>query len=265
MEIEKRENFMVLKYVDSNMNIFRGVISRNDFFLDNFCEGDFEKMEKILANYTIDQKEDFCSVKIIEPFVLEYFLLKDDENPNIRNLYKKIQHLSEENIFLNRRLEKLEKIVNKNEIFIKGDLKEQNNEIFSHFDSENLKLQMKISNIEIRLGNSVLLPGYHGGILPKNLTYLSIKIGQFNSGNCTDFFDGDTLEPISQLTELEGFTIEFCSTKINIDLSPLAKCKKLRRLNFMPRSRTFTVPYIGPNTQIIEYTNGSYQIIQKND
>jgi len=65
MEIEKRENFMVLKYVDSNMNVFRGVISRNDFFLDNFCEGDFEKMEKILANYTIDQKEDFCSLKII--------------------------------------------------------------------------------------------------------------------------------------------------------------------------------------------------------
>jgi len=102
--------------------------------------------------------------------------LKDDENPNIRNLYKKIQHLSEENIFLNRRLEKLEKIVNKNEIFIKGDLKEQNNEMFSHFDSENLKLQMKISNIENRLGNSVLLPGYHGGILPKNLAYLLSKL-----------------------------------------------------------------------------------------
>ncbi len=78
MYILKKLDKITLKYVDSQMNIYKYDIIKDDCFLVNFCRNDFTKMEKLLKNYKIIENGDSYIFRVEEPIFLEYTLRKDE-------------------------------------------------------------------------------------------------------------------------------------------------------------------------------------------
>jgi len=253
MNIERNDERILIKYVDVNFNTFKCVITTDDVFVVNFCRRDLGKMEEILKKNTIIEMDDYYLFKVEEPIFLEYQLKKEkqEEITNLGLILEKFKILEE-------KLEKFNQIL------------DENRKMIVRLENENAKLQMKIGNIDYRLGDGILLPGYNGGIIPKETKHLQLvcKLECVNDllvYRSKDYFNGTSLEPISQLKELETIHITF-DKFINFDFLPLANCKKLKRIDFSPKNLDFHIhPNLGHTVKIKEISNGCYELIKKID
>ncbi len=106
MNIKCREGSILIKYIDSNNNKYKCVISENDLFFINFCRKNIEKMEKILRNGSIVKVDSDIIFRVEEPIFLEYILKKYEKKYENFEEYK---ILKEENIFYKKKILELEK------------------------------------------------------------------------------------------------------------------------------------------------------------
>jgi len=234
MNIERNDDRILIKYVDSNFNTFKCVITTDDVFVVNFCRRDLSLLEDILKNNTLIEMDDYYVLRVEKPIFLEYQLKKEkqEEITNLRLILEKFKILEEENRVMKENFEKFNQIL------------DENRKIIVRLENENTRLQMKIGNIDYRLGDGILLPGFLGGIIPRNTKYLFLyrhkspyediydytlrneEESQNYNGFHRCIFLGDSLEPLSQLQELEW--IQFGYFREEIDITPLFKCEKLR-------------------------------------
>ena len=113
MNIERNEEYILLKYMDSNFTKYRCIITKEDVFVVNFCKRNLEKMERILQNYILEKFDNYYLLKVEEPVFLEYQLKnKFDEHMNIVLFTERLKKLEEDNQKLNDRIQRLEKITN---------------------------------------------------------------------------------------------------------------------------------------------------------
>lgn len=135
-------------------------------------------------------------------------------------------------------------------------------EIIEKFEEKNRAIQTKIDILECRLGNSVFLPGYHGGVIPKNISELSLNFTQKRSG---EYFTGRSLEPLSALSELEKILFwEIKPDFYSLDFTPLASCKKLNHICITKadcsNSLKLMPPDLGPAVKVYEIWDCQYKV-----
>jgi len=126
MNIERNDERILIKYVDSNFNTFKCVITTDDVFVVNFCRRDLGKMEKLLLGGTINEMDEYYLLKLDEPVFLEYKLKKDENSivEIVDKLNLKISVLEEDKnnlIKINEELtQKLSKIEEENRQILKN-------------------------------------------------------------------------------------------------------------------------------------------------
>jgi len=181
------------------------------------------KMEKILKNYVIQEMDDHMILKVEDPVELQYILKKEK--------------LPEGEAFA----------------MIIGKLESIEEEIG--------KLQFRTSELEEQLENGVILPGYAGGVIPKDTTELLLgvkielhhtdfrRVAHPNSGNNKDTFYtswnnastafsrfnnnefiGKSIKPVVFLSNLQVFAFHY--NQDVKDFTPLGKCIHLTELYF---------------------------------
>lgn len=113
MNIERNEDRILIKYVDSNFMSYKCIITIEDIFIVNFCRKSLEKMEKILQNYVLEKIDDYYLLKIEEPICLEYQLKREKiEEHNMELIFEKLKKLEDENKKMNCKIQRLDKITN---------------------------------------------------------------------------------------------------------------------------------------------------------
>jgi len=184
------------------------------------------KMEKILKNYVIQEMDDHMILKVDEPVELQYILKKEKqtEGEAFGMILGKIESIQE----------------------------------------EIGKLQIRTSDLEEQLENGVILPGYAGGVIPKDTTELLLgvkietnnsdfrRVGNTNSGNNRENyfiqsftgsnigyilprfnnneFIGKSIKSVAFLSNLQVFAFHY--NQETTDFTPLAKCIHLTELYF---------------------------------
>jgi len=212
---------ILIKCVDDHFNIYKCVINQFDPFVSTFCSRNMGKMEKILKNYVIQEMDDHMILKVEDPVELQYILKKEK--------------LPEGEAFA----------------MIIGKLESIEEEIG--------KLQFRTSELEEQLENGVILPGYAGGVIPKDSTELLLGVKEEN-GN-SDFkktphphstsnrnyfvtnggsiyfprfnnneFIGKSIKPVAFLSNLQVFAFHY--NQDVKDFTQLGKCKNLMELYF---------------------------------
>lgn len=114
MNIERNENRILLKYVDSKFNCYKCTIPDTDVFLVNFCKNNLQKMERILKNYKIIEMSDHYILKVEDPVDLEY-VLKKDTLPSMENLLSELERLREDNKIFSSKISEQTEIISKME------------------------------------------------------------------------------------------------------------------------------------------------------
>lgn len=217
------EDRILIKYVDDHFNIYKCVVNQFDPFVSTFCGRNMGKMEKILKNNVIQEMDDHVILKVDEPVELQYILKKEKlpEGETFGMILGKIESIQE----------------------------------------EIGKLQIRTSDLEEQLENGVILPGYAGGVIPKDTTELLLgvkieynnpdfrKIGHQNSGNNKNTyyfpvsnggysngnfnnneFTGNSIKPVAFLSNLQVFAFHY--NQETTDFTPLGKCIHLTELYF---------------------------------
>ncbi len=159
MNIERNDDRILIKYVDSNFNTFKCVITTDDVFVVNFCRRDLGKMEEILKKHTIVEMDDYYLFKVEEPIFLEYQLEKEkqDEITNRGIILEKFKILEEENKKLREKVDDLQ-IRMRNCVYL--------HEINAHYPIE-------ITNLTLYINKDIYLD--FGADFPKfkNLKYFT--------------------------------------------------------------------------------------------
>jgi len=191
MNIERNEERILIKYVDSNFNTFKCVITADDVFVVNFCRRDLGKMEEILKKNTIIEMDDYYLFKVEEPIFLEYQLKKEkqDEITNLGLILEK----------------------------------------FKIFEEENKMLREKVDDLQIRMRNCVYLHEFNKHY-PIEITNLTLSMNSMNKDNYyADFPKFKNLKYFTELKKIR-FEISYpphCDEdylKINFNiLNPLKK------------------------------------------
>jgi len=114
MNIERNEERILIRYVDTTFKIYKCVITAEDNFVVNFCRRNLQKMEKILQNYILEKIDDYYLFRIEDPVCLQYHLQmeKQEEKIIMGFILEKIQKLEEENKKLNNKIQRFDKITN---------------------------------------------------------------------------------------------------------------------------------------------------------
>ena len=221
---QTNEDRILIKCVDDHFNIYKCVINQFDPFVSTFCSRNMGKMEKILKNYVIQEMDDHMILKVEDPVELQYILKKEKlpEGETFAMIIGKLESIEE----------------------------------------EIGKLQLRTSELEEQLENGVILPGYAGGVIPKDSTELLLgvkedrtyhpdfkRIGHPKSGNnkdnyyCTwndssnafyrfnnNEFIGKSIKPVAFLSNLQVFAFHY--NQETTDFTPLGKCTNLMELYF---------------------------------
>jgi len=205
--IDLNEDRILIKYVDSNLNTYKCVITKTDIFVLNFCKKDLSRMRDILENNELVEMNDYYLLRVEKPVFLEYELKRELQN-EVTNF----------SVILDRFGKIEEKVKN-----------------LENMIEEKCKI---IEYLFSKVDDVVLLPGYEC-VIPKNCEYIDLykpeKEGytlpsyesQEISTRC--YFIGESIEAISQLTELKY--IGFHGFR-KIDLMPLLACKNLSLIRF---------------------------------
>ena len=123
---------ILIKAVDDFFNVYTHVVTTNDPFVVNFCNGDLSKLSKLLSTYEIVENDEHLILKISEPICLSYKLNKEKQsNENINSL-------------------------------MLGKFQEMSDKIDG--------LLTRVDDLEDQLDNGVILPGY--GVIEKKCTEL---------------------------------------------------------------------------------------------
>lgn len=101
---------ILIKAVDDFFNVYTHVVTTNDPFVVNFCNGDLSKLSKLLSAYEIVENDEHLILKITEPICLSYKLNKEKQsNENINSLMLgKFQEMSDKIDGLLTRVDDLE-------------------------------------------------------------------------------------------------------------------------------------------------------------
>jgi len=247
MNIERNEDRILIKYVDSNFNTYKCVITTDDVFVVNFCKGNLEKMEKILQNGLIIEMMENYMLKVEEPVCLEYVLHKE-KNLDVENfeaVIEKFKKLDEENTFYKRKIQELESSLRNffNILQLVNEQNDSNNLKITRIEKENIFLKENIENydrileenkelclsIDKRFGNNIVLSGY-----AKKIIQLDCRTVYFCGNEQSDpkhYYDGSNLRNLTLLPELEEIYFnQFTFNLESIDLSALFDCKKLKKI-----------------------------------
>jgi len=110
MNIERNDDRILIKYVDSNFNTFKCVITTDDVFVVNFCRRDLSLLEDILKNNTLIEMDDYYVLRVEKPIFLEYQLKKEkqEEITNLGLILDKFKILEEENKMLREKVDELQ-------------------------------------------------------------------------------------------------------------------------------------------------------------
>ena len=223
---QTNEDRILIKCVDDHFNIYKCVINQFDPFVSTFCSRNMGKMEKILKNYVIQEMDDHMILKVEDPVELQYILKKEKlpEGETFAMIIGKLESIEE----------------------------------------EIGKLQLRTSDLEEQLENGVILPGYAGGVIPKDTTELLLgvkieynnpdfrRVGNPNGGTNKDHFRvqmtnggenyllfhrvnnnefiGKSIKPVAFLSNLQVFAFHY--NQETTDFTPLGKCTNLMELYF---------------------------------
>lgn len=207
-----------IKAVDDFFNVYTHVVTTNDPFVVNFCNGDLSKLSKLLSTYEIVENDEHLILKITEPICLSYKLNKEKQsNENINSL-------------------------------MLGKFQEMSDKIDG--------LLTRVDDLEDQLDNGVILPGY--GVIEKECSELILYgekgnanyrrqgenfkrtqiliFSDINNKFCSIAVDhqppfmGNSLKSIKYLTELRR--IHFVDLSIE-DYSILSHNQKLEEIIFL--------------------------------
>ncbi len=185
MNIERNDERILIKYIDSNFNTYKCIITTDDVFVANFCKGNLEKIEKILKKNTIVEMDDYYLFKVEEPIFLEYQLKKEkqEEITNLGLILEKFKILEDENKMLRDKVEKLE-------------------------------------DFQGRMCNSVYIKDCNI-IVPKNVSNLNLNLCRMRSNpyeHELEFFKLQNLEYLTELKKINlGFHYDVHYSEINED------------------------------------------------
>lgn len=166
MNIERNDERILIKYVDSNFNTYKCVITTDDVFVVNFCRRDLSLLEDILKNNILVEMDDYYVLRIEKPIFLEYQLKKEkqEEITNLGLILEKFKILEEENKMLRDKVEKLEKHIELSLESIKNINKQHNESILQ---------------IQSQIGDSFYIPELDR-FFPKNMKTMNIHSYDFN-------------------------------------------------------------------------------------
>ncbi len=107
--IKRKENSVILKYIDDNFNVYKCIVLPSDAFVSLRLNGDLDNFLELVQNkeMIINEREDYVFIEIPDIPEFIYFLSKKNSNSL---LIKKI--IDFENKF-EERLKKLEKDMHK--------------------------------------------------------------------------------------------------------------------------------------------------------
>ena len=204
MNIERNDERILIKYVDSNFNTFKCVITTDDVFVVNFCRRDLSLLEDILKNNILVEMDDYYVLRVEKPIFLEYQLKKEkqEEITNLGIILEKFKILEEENKMLRDKVEKLE--------VIQG-----------------------------RMGNSVYIQECNI-IVPKNVINLNLSLNRYINGLYGyehEFFKLQNLEYLTELKKINfGFHYSECNEDyLKINFNILNSLKKLELIEISMR------------------------------
>ncbi len=297
MNLERNEERILVKYIDSNYITYKCVISESDVFVVNFCKKNLEKMERILLQGNVVEMDNHYLLKVDEPVCLEYILEKEQQDDNkICYIVEKIKSIEKENIFFKKNISDIEKKINNiietceiipsfiNNSLIdmkilknsrkyyeienirlekKLEIIESQIQSISELRNENSELKERIKNIEQQINCGVFLPGYLGGIIPINISALFLsyeKISVVNPSIKSNFY-GDSIENLKYLQNLKILTLSGFYNTCSWDFSYLKNIEKLEMINFT-FSRGTPLDFIISQKTLIELENVFTQIDQ---
>lgn len=155
---EISEDHLLIQYIDSKSQVFKCIILKTDFFVQEHLGGSLEKLKKLIEeNYVIKERNSNCLIEISEPIFLSYDLKKIDIKLN--------QDVS---VFIHpdSHLKAIQNMQQELKNFAKQiqDLRDENKRIvsdFSHINTQHKsnfvninKLFSIVNTIQRKLGNS---------------------------------------------------------------------------------------------------------------
>jgi len=145
MNIERKDERILIKYADENFYTYKCIIRDDDVFVVNFCKRNLEKMEKILRCGFIVELDGHYILKIEEPVCLEYVLHKEKlwDAENYSTIIDKFHRLEQENAFYKRKVFELEQSVKSilNVLQLVNEQIEANNSVTKNFSERIKKLE----------------------------------------------------------------------------------------------------------------------------
>jgi len=205
--ITRKDFGIYILYLNKDLDIYNYMVTKEDFFLVNHCNNDLEKMEGILKEGNFFENENGCVLFIEKPIKWHFILTKKtlEENKDIkftRFIFEKLRKFEEENAILQERLKIFE-----DSIFCLSE----------------------------KLSNGVILPGYGGCVIDQSCRELRLVCSltfYVHTRPHNNAFTGKSIEPLTRLENLEFILFENYNG-FDFDLSPLANCRKLKRIIFL--------------------------------
>ena len=145
VSFQVNDNSILIKCVDTHFNIYKCLINQYDPFVATFCGKKLDKLHKILLNHVIQEMDDHVILKVSEPVELQYILKKEkfNESESFSLILGKIESMEE-------RIRELEE--------------------------QTESLELSTSDLIEQLEEGVVLSGYAGGIIPKDITELFLNV-----------------------------------------------------------------------------------------